>query len=277
MKFKKAFSFMVGIVTVFSMSLSSFADDSSAFKNPPSPIPEGPEQYTIINGDNRTVVSNTKVSPYRSIAKLVITYPNKTLYGTGFMIGPRHMATAGHVIDDERYGKATSITAYFGATSKNNYNGVAKASKFWANSNWVNNHNSNYDYGIIEFNSVPSSTGWLGLWAANDTELQNMGTIHVTGYQARVPEEIQQGDQTATWSMLTQAGTLRSFQSTYLDYTIDTLVGQSGAPVYDNDRFAIGINTYGDNTTKEDHVTVGYNSANRITLAAYNFYKPYFG
>lgn len=29
--------------------------------------------------------------------------------------------------------------------------------------------------------------------------------------------------------------------------------------------------------TKADHVPVGYNSANRITLAAYNFYKPYFG
>ena len=72
---------------------------------------DGPE--TVINSDDRTRVLNTEEYAWRTIAALeIVTSDGHTLHGTGFMVGPTTILTAGHCVYDTRMGGwAKAVTA----------------------------------------------------------------------------------------------------------------------------------------------------------------------
>ena len=61
--------------------------------------------------DDRTAVSDTTTSPYSSVVRVDVTYSDGSSgHGTGVMIGANDVLTAAHVIYDDVYGYATSVT-----------------------------------------------------------------------------------------------------------------------------------------------------------------------
>ena len=125
---KKVLCLLLSVLTCITLSISVFAEETKgAFTPDPSgiePIISGPVERSIFGNDDRKVVSDPTVFPYRTIAKLKIYYPKATSYyvGTGFMYGPRSMATAAHnLYDSSKGGYATKIVAYLCESSQSTY------------------------------------------------------------------------------------------------------------------------------------------------------------
>lgn len=81
----------------------------------------------VIGWGHRDQVHNTTTYPYRAVEELVTTFPNGGTGGcTGWFIGPRVVATAGHCVYTHYHstGRATSIKVYAGrdgSTKSYNY------------------------------------------------------------------------------------------------------------------------------------------------------------
>ena len=107
---KKALCLLLSIFTCVTLSVSAFAEETkNSFTPDPSgiePIISGPVERSIFGNDDRETVSDPTMFPYRTIAKLIIYYPNEAspYVGTGFMYGPRSMATAAHNLYDSSKG-----------------------------------------------------------------------------------------------------------------------------------------------------------------------------
>ena len=276
---KKVLCLLLSVLTCITLSISVFAEETKgAFTPDPSgiePIISGPVERSIFGNDDRKVVSDPTVFPYRTIAKLKIYYPKATSYyvGTGFMYGPRSMATAAHnLYDSSKGGYATKIVAYFGASSQNTYYATATASSksnFKVPSEWVQSANMKYDYGVIVFDSSPN-VGSFGMRAVKDSLLDS-NQYTICGYPG-----LQYGNGQNLWKQVYSTGYMTSFTNDYLNFHIDMVSGQSGSPLYGADNKVIGIVTYngGENIHYEDKSNLE-NTANRINTTVFNYLMKY--
>jgi glutamyl endopeptidase len=224
----------------------------------------GPWTESVIGADGRTRVSTTTSYPWRAIAHLVVTWRNGTSGGcTGWFIGPRTVATAGHcVYNSSRGGWASSIRAYPGRNGSSTPYGYGTSYRLFSVTGWTSSGNHEYDYGAIQLNSTLGNTvGWFGFrWQSSNTF---SGAYRVTGYP---------GDKTygTMWTMEENPG-IRAVTTRKLWYNIDTAGGQSGAPVYHNysstcTACGVAIHAYGTGTSPYTQ----YNSGTRITQEVYN-------
>lgn len=276
---KKALCLLLSIFTCVTLSVSAFAEETkNSFTPDPSgiePIISGPVERSIFGNDDRETVSDPTMFPYRTIAKLIIYYPNEAspYVGTGFMYGPRSMATAAHnLYDSSKGGYATKITAYFGASSSSTYYAKATASSksnFKVPSEWIQSANMKYDYGVIVFNSSPN-VGSFGMQVVKD-HLLDSNQYTICGYPG-----IAYGDFKNLWKQVRSTGYMTSFTNDYLNFHIDMVSGQSGSPVYGADNKVIGIVTYngGENIHYEDKSNLE-NTANRINTTVFNYLMKY--
>ncbi|MGO2742331.1 MAG: trypsin-like serine protease [Pseudolactococcus laudensis] len=150
---------------------------------PDATIPAIPE--SIIGTDNRSIVSNTTLFPYRTSCLLVITFPDGISYGSGNLISSDTVLTAGHCVYDTRYGGwATRIEVYAGRNGSYSPFGKANSKSFYTLDRWINLTSKEYDYreydiGYIKLDQkLGKTTGWLGL----TTTLSN--DISLTGVHA---------------------------------------------------------------------------------------------
>ena len=99
----------------------------------PPIIPEGtdPEDLislptaspnSVIGTDTRTPVNNPMNYPNSPIAELKLEFgPLTTYYGTGFLVAPNLLLTAGHNIVHQVFGSCTKITVMFGGRNSNGW------------------------------------------------------------------------------------------------------------------------------------------------------------
>lgn len=210
-------------IPIFAVESNDIDDIKIVTTNEYNPSIKSENSRSIIGDDNRFII-NTKTSfPYSAIAHIKSEFScGCSSYGNGFMVSKNCMLTAGHRIICSKHGdRASTITAYFGYESTNNYYVKATATP----NNAVIYHNpaftgseKNYDYGYVVFNTnIGNTTGWFGLAARNDTNLDDMN-IAVTGYDFD--------------SMYKSIGTITSVTSNRLKYDADTDTNSSGSPVY---------------------------------------------
>ncbi len=198
---------------------------------------------SIIGGsDERTKITNTTASPYYGIAYLSITMEVGEEYrGTGFMISPNAMLTAGHCLKSPT-SKAKSVTVYPGR------NGASKPitanmTKYYVDTKYTGSE-AEWDYGIVVLDSnVGDTTGWFGL---HGTSGSSLGTTEITvsGYPADLPGSY----------MWTCGGTVSNIKANRFQHTADTAGGESGSPTYFQNGIygnqAVGIHTHGGNYSR---------------------------
>lgn len=100
-------------------------------------FPTTPE--SIIGIDDRSIVSNTTLFPYRTSCFIVTTFPDAIKYGSGNLVSSDTILTAGHCIYDETLGGwATSIAVYPARNGFSSPFGKVNAKSFYVSSEYLN-------------------------------------------------------------------------------------------------------------------------------------------
>jgi V8-like Glu-specific endopeptidase len=226
------------------------------------------------------------------ICNLRIEGPRGAAVGTGWLVGPRTVLTAGHCVHHAMIGGwAQRIVVTPGLNRDRATHGSVVSRRFSALENWIADDPSmtleqkaDVDIGVIHLDDTavalgpngqpllngepdPSSValgdrlGWFGIAVRPDEDLRDR-YVHVAGY----PGEPEKGFGREMWahrSKVLATTALRVY------YDVDTTPGQSGAPAFmiENDPaapIAIAVHAYGTGGTP-DRLGVLANSAPRIT------------
>jgi glutamyl endopeptidase len=199
----------------------------------------------VIGNDDRLRVDDglTRSNPWRQICSLRILAASGTVYiGTGWFIGPKTLATAGHCVYIRNEGGwAASIDVVPGRYGATEPYGRATGTRFSAVDGWVKSGRRDFDYGVIH---LPDAT--LGSMVGN-FEVDVYPNAELVGVTSRIsgyPADLDHGEY-----QYYHERPLLSVTATRLNYDIDTFGGQSGSPIWRQDAgsppIGIGIHTTG--------------------------------
>lgn len=204
---------------------------------------EIPEPEAIIGPDERIRIDAPKnTHPYRSICALRMTSANGNRYiGTGFLVAPRIVLTAGHCVFFHKDGGwARHIEVIPALDGNSRPYGSAVSSLFCSLKGWTKKKNWNYDFAIIvlpQHKALGNEVGWFGFCHYGNKKSYENKLVRSAGYP---------GDKGGN-SLYTDYHTCTNENNLKLAYKIDTMPGQSGSPVGFTDSFthAIAIHTNG--------------------------------
>ena len=207
----------------------------------------------ILGVDDRVRVQNTSSYPWRAICALRIQAANGARYiGTGWMVSPRTVITAGHCVYlHDAGGWARSIEVIPGMNDAARPFGSHVGTMLRSVAGWSQGKKREFDYGAIILppaNRPGAQTGTFGL-AVRDNAFLRGAMLNLSGYP---------GDKGGAQQWF-HAQRTKAVGDRVLTYEIDTVGGQSGSPVWvlqNGQRFAVGVHTNGSNAG---------NSATRIT------------
>jgi V8-like Glu-specific endopeptidase len=211
----------------------------------------------IIGTDDRIKITQTTQIPWRRLCALRITFPSGSIFrGTGFLIGPRAVATAGHCVYlHNQGGWARRIEVIPACNGTSRPYGQVESTQFRSVGGWVNGRKPESDYGCIV---LPNGAfGGRNLGSFGFAAFEAPGLLAQPAVVAGYP-----GDKpfAELWGM---SRVFKAVAAQTLVYDIDTMGGQSGAPVYimrNGQRYVVGIHNYGAATG---------NSATRVTQPVY--------
>lgn len=191
--------------------------------------------------DDRILVADPRRAPYRRICALRMQprFGDDILVGTGWLIGPRSVATAGHcVFDPDRGGWMRSVEVIPGLDGSAAPLRVTSQT-FRAPTAWTDRQDSEFDLGVVQLDRpIGEQLGWFGLAAWTDGELTKQ-PVTITGYP------LDRGNASRQYE---HSRNLLVTQPHRIEYDIDTYGGQSGAPIWLREPrgvFAVGIHTVG--------------------------------
>ncbi|GEM_PF-1015779 len=218
----------------------------------------------VIGADDRVRINATTATPWSGICSLNIQARNgQRFIGTGWLIAPRCVITAGHCVHIRTAGGfATHVDVMPGRNGTSMPFGSVRGTRLSALPRWISNADRNFDCGCIILPRAPRIPGGalpfcFRYAAKSDTQIRARA-LNIAGYPGDLPNPPPPARGTA---MYFHARAAKSVTPQVITYDIDTAGGQSGSPVWhleNNIRTAVGIHTNGS--------PLG-NSATRITPA----------
>ena len=211
----------------------------------------------ILDEDDRIAVPSDDVSdyPYRCICSLVIhCRTGQVGLGTGWLVGPRTVVTAGHCVYMHNHGRWAAGVDVYPARVGDHRPFRARATRLMSVRGWTEQAKPESDYGGIEVDRDLSDIGSFSYAALPTAELETLQAVNVVGYPADKPG-----------TMWGHARRLARVTKRQLEYEIDTINGNSGGPVFalrNDEAIAVGIHNYGNLARMR-------NLATRITKGVY--------
>lgn len=229
----------------------------------------------VIGVDDRVIIPDTSLTPWRCICHLEITYNSGQVgFGTGWFAGERAVITAGHCLyarptPTQPARRARQVRVIPGRNGSVAPYGYVVADKFEWHPKWESEKQDEdaapYDYGVIyvdhEVNGAPfgERIGYFGLrsYDQDEEKLLDMAIVNNAGY----PHEATKPYGTLWFN----AGRVH-IQDTahrddrFLEYMIDTTGGDSGSPVFlldstANQRYVVAIHTTGNFVNRGVRIT----------------------
>ena len=234
---------------LMTLGLSASAVGGSPDKTEPYDPNPSLSPQTVFGDDEARKATSADGRGYSAVAKLYITYPDGGVrQGTGFLYGDHAMGTAAHCLYDGRYGgKAKSIKVVLPHKTV-----IVDSSKLRYPTQWSAGSSSTvagdwkYDYGTI---TLPAGTArtYFGLFRDG---------AKGEGY-ARISRD-----------------KIRAIGTTNLMFHHDILSGQSGAPIYDDEGYVVGIFNYNANSDPKylDDISTDANSGAKMSASVFNFF-----
>lgn len=215
---------------------------------------------TVILDDGRVRVTQTTLLPWRMICALRITGTNGVrAVGTGWLVGPRTLLTAGHCVHHPDLGGwATRIEVSAGRNGEEFPYDTLAATRFSALQEWTTGHAPELDFGCIHLDApLGDRTGWFSLQPVPDAKLKDR-TVAIAGYPA---------DRGHGTELYRHAQKVLRVDPQRLYYDVDTFGGQSGSPAWLDAAVTapvvVGIHAYGVAGTPAGYGIVA-NSATRL-------------
>lgn len=196
----------------------------------------------IIGGsDDRTKVADISAEPYNAIVRLLINVDGVEYRGTGFMVKPDVMLTAGHNIYDH---DAKKFCDSVHVVDKNG--DLYQVYDFEIDSKFKSDSSDKYDWAVAKVAVKPGETAQYIKFKRMDESASPKVTGN-NGEVAGFPVEVRDVD---TTDMYTEKGEITSYVAAekLLNYSIDTSGGNSGSPLIyciDEIPYAIGIHVSG--------------------------------
>lgn len=198
-------------------------------------------QFTF-GTDDREIIPDTSVLPWRCICQLVIEgLHGRDVLGTGWFAGPRTVVTAGHNLLSHETGRSATRVWVMPARSGDAVPfGYDASATFDVHPRWRSDHERTHDVGVVWLDTpIGDRLGWFGVGVNSDAQLRNL-IVNNAGYPADKPLGTQ-------WF---NAGRVLKAQPQTLTYGLDTEPGQSGSPIFhytaDDQRVVVAVHAYGD-------------------------------
>jgi V8-like Glu-specific endopeptidase len=225
----------------------------------------------VIDADTRQRISPTTGLPWREIVSLDVYFEGFNTSCTGFFVGPRLIATAGHCVYNSTYGWAKAITVTAGRDGWDAPFESQPASSALSNNYWVNaSPDPKMDYGAVQLadDALGNEVGWFRYGAFTQQDLPGL-ISNIAGYPGdEKPAPFTCPDENIGFTgcqLWFSSDRIRSASLTEItecnppdpctvlrkgivSYPIDTSGGQSGSPVWlynGSERVVVAIHTRG--------------------------------
>ncbi|MEB6226448.1 trypsin-like peptidase domain-containing protein [Mammaliicoccus sciuri] len=193
---------------------------------------------TIIDTDDRKIVNDISRTPNKSIVYIkTFLYDNSYYRGTGFIIDDYAVLTAAHVITAENKNeKIKDIYIYAGYKFDNSSEETARVIKSYVLADWINNPNINHDMALLILDKPLGKT----FEKLNIIDRALIGeVINTIGYPGKDNGEVRKGNQYYS------SGKIVKVTNNNIFYDLDTEGGQSGSPIFNENKEVIAIHTNG--------------------------------
>ncbi|SNR44887.1 V8-like Glu-specific endopeptidase [Paracoccus sediminis] len=215
----------------------------------------------MIGPDERQRIPDARADPWRRICQLDLKGPQGTFKGTGWLAGPATVVTAGHCVHFAPFfdGWADRIAVAAGRSGDDLPFGSIESDHFSTLNLWIDGQTADYDIAAVHLSEpLGLRTGSFPMDARADADLVGR-LVNVSGYPT---------DKELATVQYHHANRVMQVTPRRLFYEIDTVSGQSGAPVWIQDGpggppVCVGLHAYGIPGTPIDlHITA--NSAPRF-------------
>jgi V8-like Glu-specific endopeptidase len=199
--------------------------------------------------DVRARVESTKKLPYSAIGLLVMTFDNGTYIGTGAVVGRNIILTAAHNLYFHEISSEPRIIRFLPGENDGDSFFEPTIARFHIPEEYKTSKKE--DYAIIVLNEpLGDYTGSLEMIPVPPQQLHGK-EVSVGGYPSdKIIDKISQ------W---VGKGEIKSVDSDFITYWIDTGQGQSGSPVFfqeDNKYKVVGVHVLGDELERANKATL---------------------
>ncbi|MCI0378440.1 MAG: trypsin-like peptidase domain-containing protein [Gemmataceae bacterium] len=238
-------------------------------------------ESSTLDHDDRVRVRKPHLFPFATVCALRSFFPSPQLggapvAGTGVLIGPRIVLTAGHNVFDQDYGGAVErVEIHFGLNGDFNDTNVRSvvAEKWATTKGWADNGIDIFDYGaLILPTDLGNQLGWMAVQLRAEGDLKGLA-VNNAGYPIGWPRQAQdEGYQPeeATTMWFDYGNVIRVEEFTIYYTEIFTAGGSSGSPIFafldgqDDPYRVVGVHNYGGSVA---------NSATRINGVVFDDIK----